>query len=204
MDDVVTEILKVPGGRLVRLSGGGSFKVPYALFGAYPLKAGQRLDTDEYQRQTSLIEARVALEQAARLLEAREKSRAELTGKLMDAGYSEEAAQGAADKLQSLGYLDDRRYAAGLIARLGKRYGVFRLKQELVRRGIPKAVADELLEAHDPQAGLEAAVAIARKALRGKSADPRAARQKAYAALARRGYGADVIRQALREAETGD
>jgi regulatory protein len=201
MDDLITEIVKLTGARLVHLSGGDSFKVPYALFTAHPLHSGQRLDAGEYREKLAAIEGRVALEQAARLLEAREKSRVELTDKLTQAGYSPDAAAGAADKLESLGYLDDRRYAKNLLARFGKRYGVFRIRQELTRRGISKAIADELLEEHDPETGLEAAVQIARKALRGKTADPRAARQKAYAALARRGYGADVIKQALREAE---
>ncbi len=199
MDDLVTEIVRLPGAKLIRLSGGDSFKVPYALFTAHPLQAGQRLDAGEYREKIALIENRVALEQAARLLEAREKSRAELVGRLTQAGYSQDASDAAADKLQALGYLDDARYAKSLVARYGKTYGVFRLRREMARRGISKTIIDELLSEHDPETGLEAAVKIAAKAI-GKATDPRAARHKAYAALARRGYSGDIIRQALDKA----
>ena len=200
MRDVVSEVLKRPGCRLVCLQDGSSLRVPAALFGQFPLKIGEAVDLEEYRRKLAAHELRFALEQSARLLESGDRSVRELTDRLVQSGFSRGAAEQACQRLQEYGYLDDRRYAQGLVTRLGKKYGDLRLRQELRRRGIAEDLIRETLQKGDEAQQLDAAIALARKSLRGKQAEPAALYRRAYGALARRGYTPDLVRRALEAA----
>lgn len=200
MADRVSDIFKRPGCRLVNLQSGGSFKVPTALFRVYPLKAGDEIEVSSYLSLLRASENRHALEQAVRMLEQRDRSEAELLGRLRDAGYSEASAEAARAKLAGAGYLNDRRYAATLLERLGKKYGAIRLRRELQTKGVKQEIIAELLEETEPESQMASALTQARKALRGKTGDASTLYRRAYGALARRGYPPDVVRAALAEA----
>ena len=197
MADTITEILRRPGHRLLRLGDGSSVKVPTALFKQRPLQANAVFDADDYYRQLEALAPKAALEQAVTMLEQRDRSRQEILDKLTQAGYSQQAASYACDKLSQAGYLDDRRYAQDTLARLGKRYGVIRLKNELRRKGIDEELIEELLSEQEHGDQLAAAIAQAQKALRSAARNPDTCYQKAYAALARRGFPPQVVREAL-------
>lgn len=197
MPDRVAEIYKRPGCKLVNLQSGGSFKVPTALFRAYPLKPGDEIETGSYLRLLRQEENRHALQQAVSMLETRDRSREEILGKLTGAGYSEAAAEAACERLAKGGYLDDRRYAQALLERLGKRYGALRLKRELRLKGIQQDLIEELLTSMEEGNQLASAVAQAQKSLRGKAGDPGKMYSRAYASLARRGYPPSIVRAAL-------
>lgn len=208
MTDSVKEIIKRPGCRLVRLEGGSSFKVPYALFMSMPLKVGDAFEPESYLKSLGVIENRVALEQAARMLEMRDQSIAGLTEKLSGYGYSQAAAGYAVSRLTEAGYLNDRRYADGLIMRYSKKFGAFRIRQELARKGIQRELILELMEEQDDGLALQAALKLAKKSMHNKTGDPRTLHRKVYAALARRGFSPDVINQAISQSmalhDTGD
>jgi len=200
MSDRVVRILKRPGCLLLSLLSGESLLVPGRLFRAHPLKVGDGIDLAAYRALLLPLMGRAALDQAARMLERRDHSQKEVADKLLSQGYPEEVVSGAVDRLCAAGFLDDQKYAAGLISRLGKKAGVRRLKAELARKGIPDVMAATLLEAIDPEEQLNHAVALAHKALRGKSGSPPQRRQRAYAALTRRGFPPDLVTQALERA----
>jgi len=197
MIDLVTEVVKRPGCRLIRLESGGIFIIPYALFMSRPLKAGESLDPKAYLQALAEIEGRVALEQAARMLEMRDQSVSGLAKKLSGYGYSEETVLFAVSHLNQAGYLDDRRYAEGLIRRYSQKYGAIRIRQELARKGIPKELIHELMDEQDSGQTLQAALKLAQKSMRRRIDDPKPIVRKAYAALARRGFTHDIISKAL-------
>ena len=197
MTDTVLDIKKRPGCKLVSLKGGEQIKVPNALFRLYTLKVNDPIDPDNYRLLLKKSEALYALETAVSILEMRDKSRGEIMNKLLDAGYSEQAAQAACDILISAGYLNDRRYAANTLERLNKKYGAIRLKQELRQRDIGEDLIEELLLDADKDAQMEAAFLQAKKTLKGKTGEKKDLYRKAYAALARRGYTPDVVKSAL-------
>ncbi len=199
MTDTVLDIQKRPGCKLVKLKGGEHLKVPNALFRLYTLKVNDPIDPDNYRLLLQKSEGKYALEQAVRILELRDKSRDEITKKLLDSGFSEAAAQAACQKLEDAGYLNDRRYAENTLERLGKKYGSIRLKQELRQRGIAPDLIEELMSDADKDAQVEAAIRLAQKTLRGKSGEERELYRRAYAALARRGYTPDVVKAALNQ-----
>lgn len=197
MTDHVSEIIKRAGHRLVKLQGGDSLKIPTALFRLYPLKANQPLDLMEYGRLLAAAEPKLALEAAVRMLELRDHSTGEITKKLVGYGYSQGAVEAACARLTQVGYLDDLRFAQGLLARFQKKYGVLRIKRELYMKGIPNDIIEEVLSERDVDVQLESAITLAQKSLRKKGADPQADYRRAYSALARRGYPPDTVKKAL-------
>ena len=199
MADVVSEVVRLPGYRLIRLQGGDRIRVPDALFREIPLRAGEPLDPGAYRQALADREDRHALEAAVRLLESQDRSSAGLMERLRLKGYSQDAARRAAERLRQGGYLDDRRFAQGLMARAGKKHGAIRIAQEMRRQGVPEEIAAELLEAEDQPESLQTAVRLARKAMAGRGDDDPGQRdRKIYAMLARRGFPPDLVRQALR------
>lgn len=65
--------------------------------------------------------------------------------------YPRECAEQAADKLEKLGLINDGEFADMLAQELytHRKYGVSRVKQELLRRGIDRALAEEAAERLD-------------------------------------------------------
>lgn len=197
MAERVAEVLKRPGCRLIRFENGDSLLVPWMLFCLFPLRAGDTVDCEEYQKQLRQKEDRLALEQAVRLLKARDRSRQEVWQRLQAQGYSDGSIALAVERLSRASYLDDARYARNTIARLGKKYGPIRLKSELTQKGLSAQHIEDAMEEQDSEFHLQAAIAYAQKALKSSRGDERAVYRRLYAALARRGYPPDLVRKAL-------
>lgn len=185
------------GRILVQLEGGELLRVGEREVAAFGLYAGKELTAEE----------RSALEQAAResglkdralsLLTARPLSRKELIDRLIErADATEKEAEAVADELERLGLLNDRTYAETLVRHYSaKGYGPYRLREELRRRGVPRAYWDEALDNLDDPA--EAIDALLRQKLRGRTAD-RKELKRASDYLARKGYSWNDISAALR------
>ena len=147
-----------------------------------------------------------AQEKALYLLEHRDHSKQELTEKIARTAASREAAQAAADRMEELGLIDDRRfaqdYARELFARKG--FGPRRVAQELRRKGIAQELVDELLEAyHDPEQNSRNIRRVLEKKYPAWREDE-GARRRAFAALQRLGYSYGQIREALDVEEDWD
>ncbi len=145
------------------------------------------LKTSEYNR---------ARERALYLLGLRDYACRELEKKLLCEARPEIAAQVIA-RLTDVGLLDDERYAARMAQNLsrGKGYPKRRVAQELQRRGVDRELAGNAaqeLEIED----FQQALALLEKKYYNKMND-RPSRDKVMAALARRGFSFDAIRQAF-------
>lgn len=200
MTDRVVEVQKRVGHRLVRLDSGESLRVPTALFREFKLQTGDEIDVAAYRMKLSAAEARPALEAAVRMLELRDRSAQEIGKKLTDAGYSQQVTAQVLARLQEAGYQDDARTARQLVARLGKKYGAIRLRQELRRIGIAEELMLEVLDEQPDDSQLDSAIALARKSIRSRETDPQAIYRRAYGALARRGYPPSIVHAALKAA----
>ena len=191
------------GRILVQLEGGELLRVGEREVAAFGLYAGKELTAEE----------RSALEQAAResglkdralsLLTARPLSRKELIDRLIErADATEKEAEAVADELERLGLLNDRTYAETLVRHYSaKGYGPYRLREELRRRGVPRAYWDEALDNLDDPA--EAIDALLRQKLRGRTAD-RKELKRASDYLARKGYSWTDISAALRRYDNAE
>lgn len=197
MTDTVTDIYKRTGCRLIHLLSGDRMMVPLLVFKRVPLKVGQAMDIGAYREKIKPIEAGLALEQASRMLMSRDHTKAEIRGKLLEMGYTEEAVDRTIEKLIQARLVDDGRYLANFINRKVKQVGIGRIRRELTQKGIPMEDITNALEQIDTGTQLEAAVKHAKKALSKEMEDRRHQEQLAFAALARKGYSPDTIRNAL-------
>lgn len=163
------------------------------------------------EERASVEDPAIVLEAAARFLEARSRSVAEVRRRLGQAGYRAELVEGAIERLTQLGILDDEAFGrAWLDSRDRSRpRGEIALRRELALKGVDRAIVDELLEerrdAADPDDGASTDLLAARRLLArrerslGRIADPRVRRQRAYALLARNGFDPETCREAAAE-----
>ena len=135
------------------------------------------------------------LEKAVSLLNYRAHSRKELADKLKQKTGCEDAdLNEVLDRLEELGFLNDRAYAASVVRScVRKGYGAKRALSELSRRGVPKELREEALEEMPQMAGTLERLICAKL----RNPDDRDEVRKVSAAMSRRGYSWDEIRRAL-------
>ena len=161
----------------------------------------------------------IVLEAAARFLEARSRSVAEVRRRLGRAGYRSELIEGAIARLTELGMLDDGAFGRAWVESRDRARprGEIALRRELALKGVDRAIVDEVLEerrdaapagADGGSVDLEAARRLLARQARAlaRVADPRQRRQRAYALLARSGFDPSTCREASLEVvrDTGD
>ena len=161
----------------------------------------------------------VVLEAAARFLEARSRSVAEVGRRLGRAGYRSELIEAAIARLTELGMLDDTAFGRAWVESRDRARprGEIALRRELALKGVDRAIVDGLLEERRDSAapsadgdgeavGVDLAAArrlLARNARAlARVADPRGRRQRAYALLARNGFDPETCRAASHELTT--
>lgn len=136
---------------------------------------------------------------ALRYLAGREHSRAELERKLK--AHEETPGQLAQvlDDLQAKDFISEARVVESVINRRASRFGASRIKYELLNKGLGAeavAVAVNRLKGSE----LERAQVIWRKKFDGPAPDA-AGRAKQMRFLAARGFGGDVIRRVVSQAD---
>lgn len=134
----------------------------------------------------------------------RDRTRAELARALAKRSVPPEVAEIVLDEFTQRGYLDDQRVAEsavnGVIYRPRSRSA---LQRELVQRGVDRELAREATEAIDRDAELDAARKLAGKRAAGLArVDRVTAHRRLAGALARRGFGSDVVQTVVRETLT--
>lgn len=171
----------------------------------------QRISPAERREQRAVIDdPAVVLEAAARFLEVRSRSVAEVRRRLTRAGYRSDLVDAAIQRLGDLGILDDEAFGrAWLESRDRARpRGEIALRRELAVKGVDRTVVDALLEARRDAAdsSSESADLLAARRLLARQAralarvaDPRQRRGRAYALLARHGFDPDTCRTAAAE-----
>lgn len=151
------------------------------------------------ERRATVDDPAVVLEAAARFLEVRARSVAEVRRRLGQAGYRADLVEGAIGRLTELGMLDDATFARAWIESRDRARprGEIALRRELSLKGVDRAVVDELLEERRDNgdvagggvdlAAAERLLARHERAL-ARETDPRSRRRRAYALLARNGF----------------
>jgi regulatory protein len=171
--------------------------------------SGRRRESiaERRERRAAIDDPAVVLEAAARFLEARARSVAEVRRRLGSAGYRADLVDEAIARLTDLGMLDDATFARAWIESRDRARprGERALSDELRVRGVDRAIITAALEdrrtlATNPgedaapsadEAAAERLLARHARALE-RVADPRARRQRAYALLARNGFDPNV------------
>lgn len=152
-------------------------------------------------------ERRAAETAALRILGGASQSQASLRRRLVQRGFSAEAADAATDDAVRAGYVDDAALAASIVARRRGRRGTARIVAEMRARGIDADVARAAAGEVPVEEERDAAV---REAQRRRPAaglpDDHTARRRELAriggALSRQGFPSDAVAYALRTLET--
>jgi SOS response regulatory protein OraA/RecX len=132
------------------------------------------------------------MDYALRLTSRAEYTCSQVKRKLLARGASESRANEMCSELVSLGFVDDIRYC-GLFVSSHPEFGFSRLKMELLKRGVERAVVESSISL-DEESELSRAVLLAREW--AGFTEPR----KIAARLSRRGFSARVIVSAIRRA----
>ena len=182
---------------LVYLEGGDLLRVTGAELLRFGLYKGMDLTPELVVELQAAAQKSQLKQTAARMASGRMLSKKEVQRRLTKKGADEEEAAEMADWLESLGAVDDAGYAGAVARHYGAMgYGAGRVRQELMRRGVPRELWDEAL-AQLPPAG-EAIRRFLDAKLRGKVMTPEESRRLS-AALQRRGFSWNDIRPALNE-----
>lgn len=186
----------VKGRWLAVLEDGSILRVGESEVIDFALYAGKELTDEEAQQLTEAVRRTGLKEKTLELLARKPMSRKELERKLSDWGASEEEQETLCARMEELGFLNDAAYAVQVVRHYSQKgCGEYKLRDELYRRGVPKALwEDALAQAADPAQAIDA---FLQKKLAGKEPD-RKELKKASDALARRGYCWEDISAALR------
>lgn len=169
------------------------------------LVVGLAWDEDWQRKLDHAAQEDKAFADAMRRLTRRALSRSDLDRKLKDKGFDASVRERVLHRLEQAGYLDDAAYARALAEELTryKAAGPKLVKQKLWQKGLnAKLIEQAVAEAggdHDAQ--VQQATQAAEKKLRTLARyDETTQRRRLYSFLARRGFDADVIDQAMRRA----
>ncbi len=162
------------------------------------LRVGQELEAADISQYTQKANEAKAYALALRYLGVRVRSRRELTDYLTRKNCAQDEVEAALERLEGLGLVDDRAFAAAWIAdRLAVRpRSRMRLVQELGAKGVARDIIDLALEEIDPERELQTLkVLIERKRRTSGYGDDK----KLVAYLQRQGYRWALIKEAMEQ-----
>ena len=110
------------------------------------LEPGMELSEEQYQHILHGVIGRRAVKRAMHLLERQDRTKQQLCDKLLQSGYPPEAVEDAVSYVQKYHYLDDGRYARTYIRNHQDKRSRLRLRQDLLRRGVPKEIRDQSMQ----------------------------------------------------------
>jgi regulatory protein len=168
------------------------------------LYIGKYIDAKQWARLEAAEYASKAFHAAARLLQARPRSTAELRERLERKQFSPDTIEQTIARLTDLGMLDDAAFARSWVENRNtcRPRGQLALRQELSRKGIDRTIIDMTLQDDELMGDeYERARTLALAAL------PKYAQAPDYATfqrrlggyLQRRGFGYDIIKSLLNE-----
>ena len=184
-----------PNALSVILEDGEEIKTTLGVVTDLRLFSGRDLDDSALEDLRLASRRALARDRALAIVSQRQMSRKELGGKLRDKGVDDETAAWCVDWIVEHGFIDEETYAAAIARHYAaKGYGEGRVRQELMRRGIPRELFDDAFAAM-PEGNEKLDRFIA---ARLHDPDDRDEVRKLSAALYRRGYSGEEIREALR------
>ena len=177
------------------VSGRGTFT---AAGRAFPVRAGEVLDTQAYRLFIAQRGYTHALDHAVRLLSLCDRSENEVRRRLLDSGYPAACVDRVIEKLYEAELLDDEAYAQRWAQSRAHKHGRARIERELTRRGVSREVAQSAVSELSDEEQLADAVRLTGKFLARTQGDfNRSLYNRTLAMLARHGYDADIARRAL-------
>ncbi len=199
MPETIVERKPRPRDRVwIRLSGGRFFAVPEAAAAACVL--GAVLSNDDIANLERLDQYLRARDKALRLFAVRSRSRKEIDTALRTMGIADAIRQGVIAELEEQGLVDDARFARELVSvrKDTRRVGPHRLRADLSKLGVNRAVADRALSSYGTDEQETQARALVERTLRSGVVDEKAVR-RVVALLKRKGFDYSVVNRVAYE-----
>ena len=139
---------------------------------------------------------------ALKIIERSYKTEKEVVEKLQMKGYEEKHIESAVQFLKEYKFLNDDYYAEAFIKDKLTSKGSMRIKQDLMKKGIPREVIEEKLEGIDKDDERETAKVLAEKKLRvirKSENDTYKISGKLYRFLISKGYTYDVVKEVVKD-----
>ncbi len=171
-------------------------------------RVNDTLDVKAMDRLRDAIAEQAVFDKAVELLGVSQRSSRDLQRRLIQKGAGKVHVDAAIVRLTAVGYLNDAAFAESLVHSRFVEGGASkrRVEQILLRKGVARAVADDVIQRAIEENGTDerdAALQVARKRLRTlRSLDPSARKRRLYGFLARRGYDSAAISGVLRELDS--
>jgi len=168
---------------------------------ALGLRVGQTFDNERLTQVITKETTRKALDKALRLLSYRDRTKAEISKRLLGDDFPEDIVDAVIGQLLGMGYLDDQKFSRDWVKTrtISKPMGKTRLAWELRAKGVEASAVEEALESLDESAEYELALSLARrKAEKSDTGDP-SFRTRTASFLRRRGFRWEAIARALDE-----
>lgn len=110
------------------------------------LQVGMEVDAVLYDKILYQVVGKRAVKRAMHILEKRDKTRKQLEDKLRENHYPKECIAFAVEYVESYGYIDDYSYAGRYVEFRKHKKSRSQLQQELLGKGIDRAVVSQVLE----------------------------------------------------------
>ncbi len=174
------------------------FSVDEETFLKHHIKEGVTLEREELERLRAASDYFSAKNKALELLGYRDHSKKELTDKLRRR-FDEETARLAVEKMCELRLIDDREFARKLCAELIELRGQSKraASQKLYEKGVSREISEAALAEYEDDE-TDAIRELVNKKYLAKLSD-KEKRASVYAALIRRGFRSENIREVLDE-----
>jgi regulatory protein len=168
----------------------------------YHIKEGSPVLKEDYEKILTEVLPKRAKLRAMNLLMKKEYTVQELRKKLQNGDYPENIIDEALEYVASFRYIDDLRYATDYITAHEDSRSRRRIEQDLMKKGISKAVLEQAWDNWRDNGGSQNEAAMIKTLLDKRHYDPESAdikeQQKTYAFLMRKGFSADNIRKTMK------
>ncbi|MDO4547259.1 MAG: regulatory protein RecX [Clostridia bacterium] len=192
---IISGVFQIRGVYHISCDGREEFKLDKHSFKKLGLNVGDDIDPDDIIARAEKEQYKYAYESALYILDRAARTSADIKRALMDRGYFEQVCDECIIRLMKAGLIDDAAYAQRM-AQIATQKPISRaaLKMKMRSKGLSNDDAEKALESISDEDQKAALNALADKlSKRYDGLEPREARRKLSAALARRGFNWDEI-----------
>ena len=166
---------------------------------ALSLSGQMELPEELYRKIMDEIIGLRAKKRAMHLLERMDRTEKQLYDKLLQSGYPQECIENAILYVKKYHYVDDRRYASNYIRCYQDRKSRLRMQQDLLRKGVSRALIEEVLEEEfQADERIQIRSLLEKRGFDATECDEKE-RQRCYQFLMRRGFKSSDILKVMRD-----
>lgn len=168
---------------------------------ALSLSGQKELPEELYRKIMDEIIGLRAKKRAMHLLERMDRTEKQLYDKLLQSGYPQECIDNAILYVKKYHYIDDRLYASNYIRCYQDRKSRLRMQQDLLRKGVSRALIEEVLEEEfQADERIQIRSLLEKRGFDATECDEKE-RQRCYQFLMRRGFKSSDILKVMRDSD---